>query len=392
MAIQTIDNVVLGGKKVFLRVDFNVPLDEWGNITDDTRVRASVPTIKTLVEKNVALVIASHLGRPKGVESALSLRPIARRLGQILKTDVKFVDDCVGPEVDRMKASLSPGEILLLENVRFHPEETKNDESFAQKLASGLDAYVIDAFSAAHRAHASVVGVVKFLKPIVAGYLMKKEIKYLDMIVKKPERPLVAIIGGKKLETKLPVIKNLLNKVDNLILGGGMIFTFFKAKGYEIGSSIVDANFVDSARDLTDNDKLLIPTDCKVADRIGPNQMVVNVKADEIPSGKVGVDIGDETINTYCGLIRWSKTILWNGPMGVFEYTTSADGTKSIAQAVADCARSGGAAIVGGGDTIAALNNFGFSESMTHISTAGGAFLEYLSGLSLPGVEILSNA
>ena len=392
MAIQTIDNVVLGGKKVFLRVDFNVPLDEWGNITDDTRVRASVPTIKTLVEKNVALVIASHLGRPKGVESALSLRPIARRLGQILKTDVKFVDDCVGPEVDRMKASLSPGEILLLENVRFHPEETKNDESFAQKLASGLDAYVIDAFSAAHRAHASIVGVAKFLKPIVAGYLMKKEIKYLDMIVKKPERPLVAIIGGKKLETKLPVIKNLLNKVDNLILGGGMIFTFFKAKGYEIGSSIVDANFVDSARDLTDNDKLLIPTDCKVADRIGPNQMVVNVKADEIPSGKVGVDIGDETINTYCGLIRWSKTILWNGPMGVFEYTTSADGTKSIAQAVADCARSGGAAIVGGGDTIAALNNFGFSESMTHISTAGGAFLEYLSGLSLPGVEILTNA
>lgn len=392
MDIQTIDNVVLGGKKVFLRVDFNVPLDEWGNITDDTRIRASVSTIKALVEKNVALVIASHLGRPKGVELAMSLKPIAKRLSQILKTNVKFAPDCVGSAVERMKESLGPGEILLLENVRFHPEETKNDENFAMQLASQLDAYVIDAFSAAHRSHASVTGVAKFLKPIVAGYLMANEVKYLELVLVNPDRPLIAVIGGKKLETKLPVVKNLLNKVDHLLLGGGMIFTFVKAMGHEVGSSIINSSFVDAAKELINNDKLVIPTDCKVADRIGPNQMVTNVKIEEIPVGKVGVDIGVETTKAYCGLIRWSKTVLWNGPMGVFENTASADGTKSIAKTVADCVKSGGIAVVGGGDTIAALNNFGLGDAMTHISTAGGAFLEYLSGKKLPGVEILTNA
>ncbi|RKX71441.1 phosphoglycerate kinase [candidate division WOR-3 bacterium] len=389
MSLKTIDDVVLGGKKVYLRVDFNVPLDEWANITDDTRIRAAVPTIKTLLEKNVALVIASHLGRPTGFDSSLSLRPIAKRLGQILRQEVKFAPDCVGDDVERMKANLRPGEILLLENVRFHPEETKNDEEFARQLASQLDAYVIDAFSAAHRAHASVVGVARFLKPVVAGYLMAKEIQYLDMVLKEPQRPLIAIIGGKKLQTKLPVIKHLLQKVDHLILGGGMIFTFFKAKGLEVGSSIVDLDFLSEAKQLLSNERLILPVDCKVADRIGPNQMVQNVSVEEIPRTKIGVDIGDETIKRYCELIKKSKTLLWNGPMGIFEYTTFADGTKAVAQAIAETASAGGIAVVGGGETVAAVNRFGVAEQMSHISTAGGAFLEYLSGTKLPGVEIL---
>ncbi len=389
ISLKTIDDVVLGGKKVYLRVDFNVPLDEWANITDDTRIRAAVPTIKTLLEKNVALVIASHLGRPTGFDSSLSLRPIAKRLGQILRQEVKFAPDCVGDDVERMKANLRPGEILLLENVRFHPEETKNDEEFARQLASQLDAYVIDAFSAAHRAHASVVGVARFLKPVVAGYLMAKEIQYLDMVLKEPQRPLIAIIGGKKLQTKLPVIKHLLQKVDHLILGGGMIFTFFKAKGLEVGSSIVDLDFLSEAKQLLSNERLILPVDCKVADRIGPNQMVQNVSVEEIPRTKIGVDIGDETIKRYCELIKKSKTLLWNGPMGIFEYTTFADGTKAVAQAIAETASAGGIAVVGGGETVAAVNRFGVAEQMSHISTAGGAFLEYLSGTKLPGVEIL---
>lgn len=389
ISLKTIDDVVLGGKKVYLRVDFNVPLDEWANITDDTRIRAAVPTIKTLLEKNVALVIASHLGRPTGFDSSLSLRPIAKRLGQILRQEVKFAPDCVGDDVERMKANLRPGEILLLENVRFHPEETKNDEEFARQLASQLDAYVIDAFSAAHRAHASVVGVARFLKPVVAGYLMAKEIQYLDMVLKEPQRPLIAIIGGKKLQTKLPVIKHLLQKVDHLILGGGMIFTFFKAKGLEVGSSIVDLDFLSEAKQLLSNERLILPVDCKVADRIGPNQMVQNVSVEEIPRTKIGVDIGDETVKRYCELIKKSKTLLWNGPMGIFEYTTFADGTKAVAQAIAETASAGGIAVVGGGETVAAVNRFGVAEQMSHISTAGGAFLEYLSGTKLPGVEIL---
>ncbi|HID31973.1 MAG TPA: phosphoglycerate kinase [bacterium (Candidatus Stahlbacteria)] len=390
MVLKTIDDVVLGGKKVLLRVDFNVPLDEWGNITDDTRIRATTRTIKTLLEKNVALVIVSHLGRPLGVDSSLSLRPIARRLGQIIKKEVKFAPDSTGPEVERMKANLKPGEVLLLENVRFHEEETKNDENFARQLAAQLDAFVIDAFSAAHRAHASVSSVARFLSPVVAGYLMAEELKYLDMVLENPSRPLVAIIGGKKLKTKLPVINNLLNKVDNLLIGGGMVFTFYKAKGYEVGSSIVDEDFLTEAGRLVGNEKLVIPTDCLVADRIGPNQLTEKVAADAIPHNKVGVDIGPESLKRFCEIIKGGKTILWNGPVGVFEYTTFADGTKAVAQTIGDAASTGAVAVVGGGETISALNKFGLADKMTHISMAGGAFLEYLAGNRLPGVEILN--
>ncbi|MGQ9778804.1 MAG: phosphoglycerate kinase [Bacillota bacterium] len=391
---MTVKDVDVKGKRVFVRVDFNVPMDEAGNITDDTRIKAALPTIRDLADRGAKVILASHLGRPKGgPDPKYSLAPVAKRLGELLGKPVVMAEDCIGPAVREKVAALPEGGVLLLENVRFHPEEEKNDENFARELASLADLYVNDAFGTAHRAHASTAGVAKFLHPAVAGYLMQKEIEIMGKAITAPERPFVAILGGAKVKDKIGVITNLLEKVDTLIIGGGMAYTFLKAKGYEIGRSLLDEENIGFAREMmaraeAKGVKLLLPVDTVVTDDLKSPQVVKVVPSDHIPAELQGVDIGPETRALFAAEIKRAKTVVWNGPMGVFEVPQFAEGTKAIAAAMAE---SGAVTIVGGGDSAAAVEQLGFADRMTHISTGGGASLEFLEGKVLPGVAVLTD-
>lgn len=391
---MTVKDLDVRGKRVLVRVDFNVPVDEGGRITDDTRIVAALPTIKYLSEQGAKVILASHFGRPKGgPDPKYSLAPVARRLGELLGRGAAMAEDCVGPAVQAAVAALTPGDVLLLENVRFHAEEEKNDREFAKKLASLADLYVNDAFGTAHRAHASTAGVAEFLRPAAAGFLMQKEIEIMGKAISRPERPFVAILGGAKVKDKIGVITNLLEKVDTLIIGGGMAYTFFKAKGYEIGRSLLDAENVSFAAEMMQTAaskgvRLLLPVDTVVADDFKNPTMSKIVPSDRIPADLEGVDIGPDTIKLFAAAIKGAKTVVWNGPMGVFEVPQFAAGTKAVAQAMAE---SGAVTIVGGGDSAAAVEQLGFADRMTHISTGGGASLEFLEGRELPGVAALTD-
>ncbi|MBQ5587917.1 MAG: phosphoglycerate kinase [Selenomonadales bacterium] len=389
---QTIQDVNVQGKKVFVRVDFNVPMKD-GVITNDTRVRATLPTLNYLLEQGAAVILGSHLGRPKGQRvPEFTLAPVAVRLGELLGREVKLAPDCVGEEVSKMAAELKSGEVLLLENLRYHKEEEKNDPEFAKALASLADVAVNDAFGVSHRAHASVEGITKFI-PAVAGYLMEKEIKFVGQAVADPVRPFVAIIGGAKVSDKIGVIDNLLTKVDTLIIGGGMANTFVAAQGYSVGKSLLEEDKLDLARQLIAKAKetgvdLLLPTDMVVADRFAPDAEHKNVAVDEIPAEWMALDIGADTAKAYAAALEDAKTVVWNGPMGVFEMDAFAHGTTAVAKAVA---ASDATSVVGGGDSISALQKTGLSDQITHISTGGGASLEFLEGKVLPGIAALAD-
>jgi len=391
----TIDDIELSGKKVLTRVDFNVPIKN-GVVGDDTRVKAALPTIKKIISSGGKAILMSHLGRPKGqVKSEYSLKPVAARLSELLDLGVKFVDDCVGPEVEKSVNSLNQGEVLLLENLRFHKEETDNDPGFSAKLAKLGDIYVNDAFGTAHRAHSSTEGVTKFIKPSVAGYLMQKEIEYLGRALAKPDRPFVAIIGGAKISGKIDVIKNLLSKVDTLLIGGGMIFTFYKAQGLTIGKSLLEPDKIGEADELLKfklpgKTRMILPEDILIADSLEKPFQVKTVNKDKIPDGWLGVDIGQAARNAFSGFIKDAKTIIWNGPMGIFETDEFAGGTLAIAKAIAVATDSGAVSVVGGGDSVAALTQMGLQDKVTHASTGGGASLEFLEGKTLPGLAALT--
>ena len=397
MAKKTIDDVVLKGKKILMRCDFNVPLNEKLEITDDRRIRESLPSIKKILKDKAALVLCSHLGRPKGGPAPeFSLKPVAKKLAELLGQAVTMAPDCIGDEVDRLKKDLKAGEVLLLENLRFHKEEEKNEPAFAQALAKGCDLFVNDAFGTAHRAHASTEGVTRFFKENVAGYLIQKELKYLDEAVNKPKRPFLAILGGAKISGKIDVIKNLFTKVDGILLGGGMIFTFYKAQGMEIGKSLVEEDRIEMAKGILAEAKqkkiaLHLPTDVVIADAFDNNARHKVVSVDQIERDWMGLDIGPQTIDAFVRQIQQAKTIVWNGPMGAFEMSQFAVGTKKIAQALADATGKGAVTVVGGGDSAAAVSDFGLDNKITHISTGGGASLEFLEGKVLPGIAALSD-
>ncbi len=389
MALMTVRDIDVKGKRVFVRVDFNVPLED-GRITDDTRIRAAVPTIRYLVEQGAVVVLASHLGRPKGKRNeAYSLAPCARRLSELLGRPVVFAPDCIGEEVERLVAEQPPGSVVLLENVRFYPEEEKNDPEFAKKLARLGEIFVNDAFGTAHRAHASTRGVADYLPVRVAGFLMQKEVDTMGKALSDPDRPFVAVIGGAKVSDKILVIENLLTKVDRLIIGGGMANTFLRAKGYATGKSLVEEDRVDTARELLakGGDKILLPTDLVVASEFRADAEQRVVPADAIPEGWMALDIGPESARAFAAVIREARTVVWNGPMGVFEMEPFARGTFAVAQAMAECE---GVTIVGGGDSVAAVEAAGLADKMTHVSTGGGASLEFLEGKELPGVACLA--
>lgn len=394
----TIDKVQLKGKRILVRVDFNVPLDENQNITDDRRITSALPTIKKIIADGGKAILMSHLGRPKGeVKSEFSLKPVADRLSELLGKEVKFANDSVGSEVADLVSQLNDGDVLLLENLRFHNAETDNEESFAKELASFGDLYVNDAFGTAHRAHASTEGVTKFIDTCVAGYLMQKELDYLDGAIAEPKRPFIAILGGAKISGKIDVIEKLLEKVDTLIIGGGMAYTFYKAQGLEIGSSLLDADKVELAKEMLEkfeasSVKVLLPIDVLVAKDFDNNSPSEAVKVTEMPADKMGLDIGPDTIELFCNEIKKSKTVVWNGPMGVFEFPNFAMGTNSVANALVDATENGGITIVGGGDSAAAIKQAGLDEKVSHVSTGGGASLEFLEGKVLPGVEALTDA
>ncbi|MGQ9701326.1 MAG: phosphoglycerate kinase [bacterium] len=388
----SVKDLPIKGKKILLRVDFNVPLDKDQNITDDTRIKESLPTIEFILQNDGILIIASHLGRPKGkFDPNQSLKPVARRLGELLKREVKFAPDCVGEEVKKIVAELKPGDILLLENLRFHAEEEKNDPNFAKELASLADIYINDAFGAAHRAHASVEAIAHYFEHPACGLLMEKELKYLENALKNPQRPLLAIIGGAKVSTKIGVLKNLLDKVDNLVIGGGMCFTFYRSKGLQIGKSLCEDEFVAEAGQLLNNAKIYLPVDVVIATDITTATPVRTVDINSIPPDHYGVDIGEKSIEQISDLIKKAKTIVWNGPMGVFEIDAYARGTEGVARAIADATTRGAISIVGGGDSVAALEKFNLKSQISHVSTGGGASLEYLEGKELPGVRVLKD-
>lgn len=397
MKKMTLDDVDLRGKRVLVRVDFNVPLDSQGTVTDDTRVVESLPTIKKIISSGGKAILMSHLGRPKGKpKPEFSLKPVANRLSELLGKDVSFAPDCIGPEVTRLVDGLQSGECLLLENLRFHPEEEANDEAFARSLAGLGDLFVNDAFGSAHRAHASTHGVTLFLKPSVAGYLMQKEINYLSQAVGNPARPFVAILGGAKISGKIDVIQSLMNKVDTLIIGGGMAFTFFRAEGLEIGSSLLEADKVGLARQILEDVKkrklkFLLPVDCVIAEKVANDAQRRTVSTDRMSPGWAGVDIGPRSIEHFSAEIRRAKTVVWNGPMGVFEMENFAVGTDAIAKVLAEVTKKGVTTIVGGGDSAAAIAKAGLEKAVSHVSTGGGASLEFLEGKTLPGVAALSD-
>jgi len=390
---KTIKDIDIKGKRVLVRVDFNVPLDENGNITDDTRIVAALPTIEYILNQNASVILMSHLGRPKGeVKENLRLNPVAKRLEELLKKPIKKLNDCIGKEVEEAAKNIKPGDVILLENLRFHKEEEKNDEEFAKKLASLGDVYVNDAFGAAHRAHASVAAITKFL-PSVAGFLLAKEIYYLGNLLKNPERPFIVILGGAKISTKIGVINNLLDKVDKMLIGGGMTFTFLKSKGLNIGTSIVETEKEVEAFEIlrkaqNEEKEIVLPDDVVVADEIKEDAKTKIVDIYQIPDNMGGVDIGPKTIKKFKKIINEAKTIFWNGPMGVFEIDKFAEGTKEIAKAVAN---SNAVTVVGGGDSISALKKFNLLDKITHVSTGGGASLEFVEGKPLPGIVSLQD-
>ena len=392
MELKSIDEIPLQGKKIFLRVDFNVPLGADGKVTDDTRIRAALPTLEHALGQKARVILASHLGRPKGKpEAQYSLKPVAARLSELLRREVKLAPDCIGPEVEKNVAEMKPGDILLLENLRFHKEEEKNDPVFSQALARLAEVYVNDAFAVSHRAHASVEGITKFFREKAAGFLMKEELTYLHKVMVNPARPLAAVIGGAKVSGKLEVLKNLTPQVNIMLIGGGMAFTFLKATGYEVGKSLVEDELLATAREILEigrqsGVKVLLPVDCVVAEKFeaAARNKVVGVK--EIPKDWMGLDIGPATAKQFADALRGAKTIIWNGPMGVFEMAPYSKGTMEIARAVAE---SGAVSVVGGGDTDLAVHRSGQAEKISYISTAGGAFLELLEGKALPGVEAL---
>jgi phosphoglycerate kinase len=387
------DNELIG-KRVLMRADFNVPLQN-GIISDDTRIRATLPTIQYLTSKGAKVVLCSHLGRPKtGPEDKFSLKPIAPRLTELLKQPVKFVSDCVGPAVGEALSSMRNGDVALLENVRFYQEEEKNVEEFSKKLAANCDIYVNDAFGTAHRAHSSTAGVTKFLKPSVAGFLLQKELDYLGGAVNSPKRPFAAIVGGSKVSSKIAVIESMLNKVDTLILGGGMIFTFLKARGLNVGKSLVEEDKIELAKKLDQmakdkGVKLLLSVDVVVADRFAADAKHKVVDINDIPAEWIGLDIGPKSIEEISTALAPCKTVLWNGPMGVFEMEAFAKGTNAVAHILADLTAKGCTTIIGGGDSVSAVEQAHLAERMSHISTGGGASLELLEGKTLPGVAAL---
>jgi phosphoglycerate kinase len=386
---KTIRDIDVKDKRVLVRVDFNVPVKE-GVVGDDTRIRAALPTINYLLENGAALILCSHLGRPKGeVKPEFSLRPVAEYLGKLIDKPVAFAEDCIGPKAEDAAKALKPGDVLLLENTRFHAGETKNDPEIAKQLASLADVYVNDAFGSAHRAHASTEGVAQFL-PAVAGFLLEKEIKYLGQAVANPEKPFVAILGGAKISDKIGVIKNLLTKADSILIGGGMANTFFKAEGYPVGDSLVEDDALDTAKEILEQagTKFRLPVDVVIADKFEADAAQKTMSTGPIPDGWRILDIGPETVAHFAKIIGEAKTVVWNGPMGVFEFPAFAKGTFAIAQAAAE---SEAVTIVGGGESVAAVKQSGLADKITHISTGGGASLEMLEGLTLPGVAALQD-
>ena len=393
----TINDIDLKNKKVLVRVDFNVPLDENMNITDDIRITSSLPTIKKIVSDGGKAILMSHLGRPKGKPNPkYSLKPVAIRLSQLLGKEVKLAPDCIGNEVKALINAMKPGDVILLENLRFHEEEEKNDPEFAKQLAELGDVYVNDAFGSAHRAHASTEGLTKYISVSVAGYLMQKELDYLGGAIENPKRPYLAILGGAKISGKIDVIMNLFNKVDSMIIGGGMAFTFYKAEGKEIGTSLLEAEKIDIAKQVlekakTSKMKLLFPVDVVVVKEFNNDSPSEVVSIDKMPSDKMGLDIGPETIKLFREEILKSKTIVWNGPMGVFEMDNFAKGTNAVAEALVEATGKGAITVIGGGDSAAAIAKAGLADKVSHVSTGGGASLEFLEGKILPGVAALTD-
>ncbi len=385
---KTVRDIDVRNKRVLTRVDFNVPIKD-GKVTDDTRIVASLPTIRYLVEQGAKVVLMSHLGRPKGREEKSSLRPVAARLEQLLGRPVMFAPDTIGPEVKQIVDQMKPGDVVLLENVRFYPEEEKNDPEFAKKLASLGDVYVNDAFGSAHRAHASTEGVAKYL-PAVSGFLMEKELNYLGQALANPAHPFVAILGGAKVSDKIKVIENLLPKVDSLLIGGGMANTFLAGKGLNVGESLVENDKLDVAKDLLQKggSKIVLPVDVVVADKFDPNAQTKIVPVDQVPASWRILDIGPKTVQAFERILSGAKTVVWNGPLGVFEMPPFAKGTIEIAKRLAN---SNATTIIGGGDSAAAVEQAGVADKMTHISTGGGASLEFLEGRTLPGVAALQD-
>jgi phosphoglycerate kinase len=393
----TIQDLDLRGKRVFIRVDFNVPLKD-GVVTDDTRIRETLPTLRLAIQKGGRLVLASHLGRPKGgPEPKYSLLPVAKKLEQLIERPVRFASDCVGPIPESKSRSLAEGDILLLENVRFHPEEEKNDEAFSKQLAALCDdVFVLDAFGSAHRAHASVVGITKFVKQAAAGLLMEKELEYIGKAISDPARPFVAILGGAKVSDKIEVVENLMKIADAMLIGGGMAYTFLKAQGLPIGKSLVEEDKIELAKKILadakqKNFKFLLPSDSVIAPEFKADSPATIVDVSAMPADQIGLDIGPKTIAAYKAEIAKSETIVWNGPMGVFEMPAFAKGTLEIAKAVAAATTGGAISIIGGGDSVAAVHQAGVANQISHISTGGGASLEFLGGRKLPGVEALTD-
>jgi len=389
----TIKDIELNGKKVFIRVDFNVPLKD-GAVDDDTRIRAAIDTLTYAIDKGAALILASHLGRPKGkVVPEMSLKPVAERLSRLLDKPVQMAPDCIGEKVKEMAEALKEGEILLLENLRFHEGETKNDEAFSKELASLADVYVNDAFGSSHRAHSSVCGIASYLSPAVSGFLMEKEIEFLGKSFESPERPFIAVLGGAKVSDKIQVIESLIEKADALLIGGAMAYTLLKAKGAEVGASLVEEDKVDLASQLlkkseSQGAEILLPADHIAAGEISEDAQTVTTEGTDIPNELKGADIGPKTVRLYSEKISQAKTVVWNGPMGVFEIEKFSAGTKAVAEAIASC---GGKSIIGGGDSASAVKKMGLADKFSHVSTGGGASLEFLEGKALPGVTSLTD-
>ncbi|MFZ0390577.1 MAG: phosphoglycerate kinase [Calditrichia bacterium] len=396
MAKLTIDDLDLKQKNILVRVDFNVPLSENGQVKDDFRIRAALPTIRKIIESGGRAILCSHLGRPKGKHvNSMSLKPVAEKLQGLLGRPVKFAGDCVGEAVQQKKKDLADGEVLLLENLRFHIEETENNAEFAEDLAQNCQLFINDAFGSAHRAHASTEGVTHYFEKSAAGYLMQKELEYLGKALENPQRPFVTILGGAKISGKIDVINNLKEKADSLLIGGGMTFTFYKAEGKEIGRSLLEEDRLQMAEEILNNFSgsgadLVLPSDVLVANKLEAGAQTRTVSVDEIPPEWMGVDIGPKTIKHFKEILKSAKTVVWNGPMGVFEIPDFARGTEAIARYLADITETGTTTIIGGGDSASAVKQFGLTEKLSHVSTGGGASLEFLEGKTLPGVAALS--